>query len=86
MSAFPAAAQRAFRINCGNLIAAAARLANGTCLLWARCRHATRNYWLTASKHTMSRVRSIHLKCRESLRPNDGRFWIARVVEDAALQ
>ena len=35
------------------------------------------NYWLTASKHTMSGVWSIHLKCRESLLSRNDRFWIA---------
>ena len=43
----------------------------------ARCRHPTRSYWLTASKHTMSGVWYIHLKCRESLLCRNDRFWIA---------
>ena len=77
MTAFAAAVQCDFPVGWVDLFAASARLAIGACPHWARCRHPTRSYWLTASKHTMSGVWYIHLKCRESLLCRNDRFWIA---------
>jgi len=66
MSAFPLATQRAFRINCGDLFAATAILAIGTCLLWAQSRRS-----LQGSAH-LPDERPLRAQSSRSLRGSTG--------------